>query len=171
MTKEADQLRVELSGAMSGASDALTAANQLCEACVALLPVDGAAISLVHDARSRGTFGSSGALSRRLDEWQFTLGEGPCLDSVRDGAPVLAADLSDPAEMRWPAFAAAALDTGVRGVCAMPVAIASVWVGALDFFTHDGSPLTRRALTGGLLAAELAAIPLLDLMTANAARV
>ncbi len=170
MSEEAATLRAELSAAMAGPGDALSAANRLCQACVDLLGVDGAAISLVHESSSQGTFGSSGALARRLDEWQFTFGEGPCMDAVRGGAPVLAADLASPGEQRWPAFTDAVLGAGVRGVFAMPVAIASSWIGALDLFTHDGGPLDARALTGGLLAAELAAVPLLDLMTAVADR-
>jgi len=48
-------------------------------------------------------------LSRRLDEPQFTCGEGPCLDAVRDGGRVLVADVNDPSELRWPAFAGALL--------------------------------------------------------------
>jgi len=52
-------LREELGAAMAGAPSALAAADQLCVACVEVLDVDGAAISMVHRGTSRGTFGSS----------------------------------------------------------------------------------------------------------------
>jgi hypothetical protein len=92
---------------MDGAVGALAAADLLCRACVDVLGVDGASLSLMYQGSTRGTFGSSGEMSRRLDELQFTFGEGPCLEAVSTGAPVLVDDLSDPAEQRWPAFARA----------------------------------------------------------------
>lgn len=152
---------------MVGAGSALEAANSLCLACVDLLEVDGASISLMHEGNSRGTFGSSNELSRRLDSLQYTFGEGPCLDAVREGRPVLATDLSDPQDQRWPAFRDAMLESGVRAVFALPVAVASSYVGALDLFRSQKGEMTTEALTGGLMAAELAALPLLDLMTAD----
>ncbi|TFV78614.1 ANTAR domain-containing protein [Blastococcus sp. CT_GayMR19] len=149
---------------MSGAENALGAADRLCTACVELLEVDGASVSLAHDGSTQGTFGSSGAMSRQLDELQFTFGEGPCLDAVRQGGPVLVADLDDPSEDRWPAFTGALLKSGVNAVFALPVTIASQQIGALDLFRRRRGQLSAAALTGGLLAAELAALPLLDLM-------
>jgi GAF domain len=164
---EPDGVRAALGAAMAGADSALTAANRLCEACVDLLHVDGASISLMYDGSTRGTFGSSGEMSRRLDELQFTYGEGPCLDSVHDGTPVLVADFNDAREKRWPAFAGALLESGIRAVFALPVAVAHDHVGALDLFRHRGGPLSAEDLTGALLAADLAALPLLDLMNAD----
>jgi len=162
-----DRLRSDLGAAMAGADTPLAAADRLCHACVDLLEVDGASVSLMSDGASRGTFGSSSELSRRLDSLQFTFGEGPCLDAVRQGAPVLVGDLADPAEQRWPAFRGAVLDSGVNAVFAIPVAIASSHIGALDLFRNRSGSLTGAGLSGGLLAAELAALPLMDLMTSE----
>lgn len=162
-----DVVRSRLGSAIGRTSSGLTSADRLCHACVELLDVDGAAISLIHGGSSQGTFGSSGEISRRLDELQFTLGEGPCLDSVRQARPVLVPDFRTPAAQGWPAFAGAAQDLGVRAVFALPVAVARSWVGALDLFRNTPGPLSADALSGGLWAAELAALPLLDLMTAT----
>jgi hypothetical protein len=152
---------------MSGAGSALGAADRLCHACVDLLEVDGASVSLAHDGSTRGTFGSSGDMSRRLDELQFTFGEGPGLDAVRQGRLVLVPDLGDPAEERWPAFADALLRSGICAVFALPVTIASQQIGALDLFRRRAGELSESALAGGLLAAELAALPLMDLMNSD----
>jgi hypothetical protein len=73
-------------------------------------------------------------------------------------------DLGAQTERRWPAFTSAVLGAGIRAVFALPVGIASNPVGALDLFKRRTGPLSPDALTGGLLAAELAAIPLLDIM-------
>src|SRR5882724_5703200 len=97
-----DRLRAEFAAALDGAPAGLVTADRICAACVDLLQVEGAAISLMHDGSTFGTFGSSSELSRRLDEFQFTFGEGPCLDAVRHGRPILVANLQDPAEQRWP---------------------------------------------------------------------
>lgn len=163
-----ERLRADLGAAMNAAGSGLAAADELCRACVDLLGVDGAAISLMDDGASRGTFGSSGEMSRRLDEVQFTLGEGPCIDTVADGRPVLVADLSDATEQRWPAFTGTVLDLGVHAVFALPISIAAVRVGALDLFRHAPGALSADRLSGFFHAADLAALPLLDLMGQDA---
>ena len=162
-----DQLRLDLSEAMAGAAPGVETADRLCRACVDLLGVDGAAISLIQDGATRGTFGSSGELSRSVDEFQFTFGEGPCLDCVTVRTPVLVDDFEDPAESRWPAFAGATLGTGIRAVYALPVAVSTVYVGALDLVSTRPGELAGPALAGALIAAQLAALPLLDLMTTD----
>jgi hypothetical protein len=166
LTGAHERVREALEVAM-GSGVGVSAADRLCVACVDLLKVDGAAISLMHEGATQGTFGSSGPLSRRLDEFQFTYGEGPCLDAVSGGRPVLVADIGHADEHRWPAFAAAALDAGVHAMFALPAAIATTHIGVLDLFRNAPGPLSAEGLTGGLLAAELAALPLLDLMTAD----
>jgi hypothetical protein len=160
-----DAVLADLSAAMDGAESPLAAADRLCHACVALLGVDGASVSLMYQGASRGTFGSSGALSRHLDELQFTFGEGPCLDAVSDGAPVLVADLDDPAEARWPSFRGAALEAGMCAVFALPVKASSNPFGALDLFRAQSGALSPDALSGALVAADLASLPLLDVMS------
>lgn len=164
MTTSLDRMRAELGAVMAGARPGLEAANELCVACVDLLGVDGAAISMVHDGFSHGTFGASGESSRRLDEFQFTFGEGPCLDAAAAREVVLAPDLDSPDEARWPVFAEAALGDGIRAVFAMPILIASACVGALDLFRAGPGLLSSDRLAGGMLAAELASLPLLDLV-------
>ena len=78
--------------------------------------------------------------------------------------------VSDVADMhdRWPIYAGAVLDAGVRAVFALPVRLSERPVGALDLYRDQRGPLTAEALEGGLLAAELAAMPLLDLMATHA---
>jgi len=160
-------LRAELEAAMAGAGGPVDSADRLCHACVDLLGVDGAAISFVRHGVSQGTFGSSGELSRRWDEYQFTFGEGPCLDAVRQGRPVLARDLQDPEEVRWPAFADAMLSSGVRGVFAFPVRIAATRVGALDLFRRTPGAIEGEVRDGAGWASRLAALPMLELMSAD----
>ena len=157
----------ELAAALAGASSPLEAADRLCVACVELLDIDGAAISLVHSGATVGTFGSSGELSRVLDDLQFTFGMGPCLDAVQTNRPVSAEDLDAPGEARWPALVGAALEHGIHAMFALPVTVASRPIGALDMYRRRTGPLDGVAMQGGLWAAGLAALPLLDLMNAD----
>jgi len=105
--------------------------------------------------------------ARVYDELQFTLGEGPCLDSVTGRIPIVVVDLADPKEARWPAYGPAMLAHQVRGVYAIPIVVAGEFVGALDLFRTQPGPLSGEDLTGAVAAAELAAIPLLDLLDAD----
>ncbi|HVE74160.1 MAG TPA: GAF and ANTAR domain-containing protein [Mycobacteriales bacterium] len=162
-----DVLKSALGEAVQSAAPGLAAANALCHACVELLDVDGAAISLFHDGKTHGTFGASGEFSRRLDELQFTFGEGPCATAVREARPVLVPDLAGAEGERWPAYGSAALALGVRAVFALPVSICASPFGVLDLFRGSPGPLLGGAYAGSLLAAELAALPLLDLMSAE----
>jgi hypothetical protein len=143
------------------------AADRLCQACVLLLEVDAAAISLVFDGASSGTLGCSGEAARKYDELQFTLGEGPCLESVARRTPVLVVDLADPTERRWPAFGPALLAYDIRGAFAVPLVVAGEYVGALDLFRRHPVELAPEQLAGAVVAAELAGIPLLDLLDAD----
>lgn len=146
----------------------IAAADRLCEACVTLFSVDAVAISLVFDGANTGTLGASGDWARVLDELQFTLGEGPCLESVSLRAPVLVVDLA--AEVgtgRWPAYGPALLAQHIGGVYAMPVLVAGEYIGALDLFRSHPGPLNGDDLAGALVAAELAEMPLLDLLDAD----
>src|SRR6185312_1943889 len=145
----------------------VAAADRLCAACVVLFSVDAAAISLIFDGAPTGTLGSSSASARAYDELQFTFGEGPCLDAISRRTPVLAVDLADPGKRRWPAFGPALLAHHIRGVYAIPIVVAGEYVGALDLFRHAPGRLESEYLLGAMVAAELAAVPLLDLLDAD----
>ncbi len=140
------------------------AANRLCDACVELFDVDAAAISLVFDGTNAGTLGASGESAWMYDELQFTLGEGPCLESVARRVPVVVTDLADPTDKRWTAYGPTMLANDIRFVFAMPVVVAGEHVGALDLFRAAPGRLNAEQFAGAVVAAELAGIPLLDLM-------
>jgi ANTAR domain len=143
------------------------AADRLCEACVRLLGIDAAAISLIFDGANIGTLGASGTAARAYDEEQFTHGEGPCLDAVAYRSAITVIDLADPDETRWPAYGPAMLAHRIRGVYAMPIALAGAYVAALDVFQAEPAALTVDQVAGVVDAAELAQMPLLDLLGQN----
>lgn len=140
------------------------AADRLCVACLPLLGVDAAAISLIDEGESRGTFGASDAAARLLDSLQFTAGEGPCLEAAGTMVPVLVSDLHAQDEPRWPAFKDAAERAGVRAVFAVPIRVGKIGLGALDLFRSVPGPMSSTQLHDALIVADGAAQILLDLV-------
>jgi hypothetical protein len=63
-------------------------------ACVDLLGVDGAGISIMTSAGAVGIVGASSALAAQVEEWQFSLGEGPCSQVFTDRQPGIVSDVA-----------------------------------------------------------------------------
>jgi len=70
-------------------------AIRICRACVDGLDVDGAAISLLTAGTARHTLAANDETANLLEELQFTLNEGACMEAATTGNPVLVADLLD----------------------------------------------------------------------------
>lgn len=117
----------------------------LSQACVQVLPVEGAGISVTQDLRvPLGSSDSTAALAERL---QTTLGEGPCLDAVQSPLP-LAAGRDDIRE-RWPVFGTEFLaQTPYRSVASLPLIPprSARRLGALDLYRTTAEPMDRRLL-------------------------
>lgn len=151
-------------------SDLAARPQRIAELCVQTLGVDGAGISLLSDTGRRGVVCATDDVSRRIEELQVTLGEGPCIDTVRTGMPVLVVDLHDRddiAAWRWPTFMAAVADAGVRAVFAFPLRIGAIGLGALDMYRNRPGALDDDELASALLGAEAAAVALLGLETSQ----
>jgi hypothetical protein len=85
--------------------------EQVCRAYVRGLDVDGAAISLQTASTSSQTLCATDATAELLEDLQFSLGEGACVEAAVTGRPVLVADMHHSTEVRrWPTFAAAVVE-------------------------------------------------------------
>jgi GAF domain-containing protein len=73
---------------------------------------------------------------KRLELFQLQVHEGPCLDAVRDGQPVVNADLKK-AQGRWPRFAPQAVAAGYQSVHAFPLRLRDDVIGAIGVFGTD----------------------------------
>jgi hypothetical protein len=140
----------------------------ICDLCVSVLGMSGAGIAMVTDAGNRGVVCATDDVSAQIEELQFSLGEGPCVEAVTTGVPVLIADLLEPngaAVDRWPAFMEGAESAGVRAVFAFPLRIGAIIVGALDLYKDRPGELDGDQLPAALMAADVAALALLDVDT------
>lgn len=142
-------------------------AKHICRACVRGLDVDGAAISLLTASSSRETLFASDPTADLLEELQFSLGEGACMDAARTGRPVLVPDMNDIVETsRWPVYADAVVEqAGVGAVFALPLQCGTVNLGVLDLYRRVPGRLGRAQLRDVVGAADLAALMLLGLRT------
>jgi len=142
--------------------------QRIADLCVEMLDVTGAGISLVSDTGTRGVICATDDLAMRIEELQLTLGEGPCVDAISAGGPVLVPDLNDQHDLsseRWPAFLAAVATAGVQAVFAFPLRIGEINLGAMDLYRNAAGPLGDKQLAAALLAAEAAGLALLSLRT------
>ncbi|MCW2778044.1 MAG: hypothetical protein JWN17_1769 [Frankiales bacterium] len=138
----------------------------LCRRALPRAGVDGAGVALVTRAGHRATVCATDAVAARLEEAQFVLGEGPCVDASAGRSPVLLDDLLDLSRWtraRWPGFLEAAGEVGVRAVFAFPLRLGTVAFGALDLYRLTPGPLQADELRTALLTADVAALALLEL--------
>jgi GAF domain len=142
-------------------------AMRICSACVDGLDVDGAAISLQTARVARQTLAVTDETAELLEDLQFTLGEGACMEAARTGSPVLVADLHHSAEVtRWPMFAAAVLErSAVRAVFALPLQWGAVNLGVLDLYRGEPGMLDDEQLRDAIMTADTAALMMLGLRT------
>jgi GAF domain-containing protein len=127
----------------------------LCAACVALVGVTGAGITLMGDGEPRGSLGTSDAAIGVVEELQFTLGEGPCVDAYRSRRPVREPDLADPRADRWPAVSGPAIEAGVRAVFGFPLQLGGVRVGALNLYRDEPGDLADQQFADALEMADV----------------
>ena len=123
--------------------------DAICDAAMRQADADGAALAVLsRSLRVRELIYATDPLAQRLDELQYTVGEGPCFDAYLDDAPQCYPELTNVAATgRWPVFAAGATELGVEAVFAIPVPDGSRPMGVLELY--------RRA-AGGLVDSEFA---------------
>jgi hypothetical protein len=132
-------------------------------ACADALAAAGVGLSMSRDHDPREPVLASAPAAEELEELQFTLGQGPCIDAVACRGPVLVPDLVLPdSQWRWPQFAPAAAERGVRGMFAFPVAVGAALVGVLGVYRFHAGPLSAAELADGFVFADTLLMLALD---------
>lgn len=146
-----------------GGNDGLL--RRVCGAAAQELAASGAGISVMTEDGVRAATAASDPVSERIEELQFMFGEGPCIDAFASRRPVLISDLGDlvaGADGRWPFYAPAAHEGGLRAVFAFPLQIGAARLGVLDLFRDRPGPLTNTELTDAFTFADVTVTALLD---------
>jgi len=138
---------------------------RLCEVSRRMTGATGAGVLLMSDDVPLGSVCAANDVSALIEDLQYTLGEGPCVDAHRLGRPVLEPDLADPAEPRWLAFTGPAVDAGVRAIFGFPIRVGSAHLGALNLYMDTAGPLTDDQHADALVMAEIAGQAVLVMQT------
>jgi hypothetical protein len=110
----------------------------------------------------RGVAAVSEPAYEPIEELQFALGEGPCLDAFATRRPVLVPDLAAGAMGRWPGYAPAVHHRGMRAVFAFPLQIGAARLGVLDVFRVEPGSLSTAEFREALTFADVAVTTLLN---------
>lgn len=117
----------------------------------------GAGVMLMSGDVPRGSLCASNEVSQLIEELQYTLGEGPCVDAYQQDRVVAEPDLADPVTRRWIAFAPPALEAGVRAVFGFPLRVGTVRLGAIDLYRDRSGPLSDDQHADALVMADVTA--------------
>jgi GAF domain-containing protein len=106
------------------------------------------------------TMAGSGPLAIEVDERQYDIGYGPCLDAVRLGEAIVVDDLT--AETRWPEYVPRALKAGVAASLSLPLPIEDRHIGAMNIYFRQPGVLDDDALGTAQTIAGFAAVALVN---------
>ena len=135
--------------------------RRLCEVSAAVIGMSGAGIMLMTDDVPRGKACATDGVSALIEDLQYTLGEGPCVDAYHQQSPVLEPDLASPTTPRWLGFAGPVVAAGARAVFGFPLQTGSVRLGALNLYRSEPGPLSDDQHADALVMADVAAQALL----------
>lgn len=143
--------------------------ESFCLRCRSEANADGVGLAVISSEGVPEPTFVSDSRSRLIEDLQFTLGEGPCVDAVRSGSPVLLDDLRavTDATRRWPTFAREAESSGVRAVFAFPVRVGAIALGVLDLYRSRPGTLGADELASVLRTVDRIAAVLLDVSAAG----
>ena len=153
----ADDVRSRIIARLATTSPTDGQRSSLCRVCVDITATTGAGIMLMASDIPAGWVCATDEVSVLIEELQFALGEGPCVDAFQLNRPVVEPNLSNPAELRWPAFRGPVLAAGVRAIFGFPMRVGAVRIGALNMYCDRPGALSNEQHGDALAMAEIAA--------------
>ena len=101
-------------------------------------------VTLVEDGHAT-TAAFAGSLAAQLDERQYELGVGPCLDAAVVGGTIVV-DTADPENTAYPQFSRMAGRYGITQVLAVGLPMHQRTVGALNMYAASRRPVTAESV-------------------------
>jgi hypothetical protein len=163
----AGERRLRILGRLIGEGGGELETKRLCDVCAEVTGMSGAGIMLMTGEVPWGSVCTTNAVSAFIEQLQYELGEGPCVDAYHQDRPVLEPDLAEPATPRWLAFTSPAIEAGVQAIFGFPLQVGAVRLGALNLYRDRPGPLTDEQHADALVMADVAAQAVLVLQ-ANA---
>jgi hypothetical protein len=153
----AGERRLRILSQLVGSTASDLGTKRLCEVSADITGMSGAGIMLMAGDLPQGSLCTSNDVSALIEDLQYALGEGPCVDAFAQDRAVLEPDLADPRSPRWLAFAGPALDAGVRAIFGFPLRVGAVRLGALNLYRSRAGSLTDDEHADALVMADVAA--------------
>jgi GAF domain-containing protein len=145
----------ELAGLLLSTNSFTELVQQMAELAVRTVePAVTCGITLAEQARVF-TVAAADELASQLDEQQYELGDGPCLEALHSGEVVDGKDLGP--KSRWKDYPTIAMGYGILAVYSVPLMVAGKPVGVLNLYAGTPSafgPLERQL--AALLAGQAA---------------
>jgi hypothetical protein len=147
---------------LSAEGDGGWSSARLCEVTQDILGVSGAGVMLMSGDLPVGSLCTTNDVSNLIEELQYTLGEGPCVDAYQQSRVVVEPDLAHPTTPRWLAFTPPAVRAGVRAVFGFPLQVGTVRLGALNLYRDRPGPLSDDQHADAMAMADVIANWVLD---------
>lgn len=139
----------------SGSADLET--GHLCAVSTQVAGMTGAGITLMSDDAPRGSICTTDKVSALMEELEFTLGEGPCVDAYRHQRPVMEPNLANPVSIRWQGFTGPVLEAGAKAVFGFPIQIGAIKLGALNLYRDRPGPMADEQHADAMVMSDIAA--------------
>jgi hypothetical protein len=139
--------------------------DRLLQSCCRSTGVDGAGVSIVASSGTHEPLYGSNEVADEIERLQVMLGEGPCIDALALGSPVLVTDLADSRDeesSRWPVFRNEAVRIGARAIFAFPIQFGAICLGAVDLYRETAGPLSPTELNRALSSMDEVGIAVLE---------
>ena len=168
MNGSARERRARILALLVGSGGGAFGTKRLCQVCAEATTVSGAGVMLMWSDTPGGSLCTTNKMSDLIEQLQYALGEGPCVDAFRQDWPVLEPDLANPDTSRWPAFSPPAVEAGVRAVFGFPLQVGAARLGALNLCCDRPGPLSDDQHADALVMAGIAAQTILVLQAGAA---
>ncbi|MCA1690928.1 MAG: GAF and ANTAR domain-containing protein [Actinobacteria bacterium] len=113
-----------------------TSLQRVAAMAVATIPAcDTCGVTLTENRRTPAR-AATDDLADRVDDIQYGIGRGPCIDAVKTGQFLRIDDMAS--ETRWPEFTKRAAEEGVSASYSAPLKVGSRILGALNLYSRDG---------------------------------
>lgn len=152
-----------LARSMQGAVDVQGTLDAIVHAAVRTVPgARHASISTVQDRRHFTTQAATSDFQRAVDQAQYDVGQGPCLDALLQQRAVRSDDPSS--TWRWPAFAARGRTLGVGSMLCVQLYVDGHRgeLGALNLSSEESDAFTDQSAEVALVLAAHAAVAMFE---------
>jgi GAF domain-containing protein len=159
--REVAEAFVSLATTLAEGYDVLELLSELTADCARLLDIGSAGLLLADRHGVLHVLAASSEETRTLEIFQLQREQGPCLDCFHSKAPITVETLIQDAE-RWPQFAKAALNAGIRSVHALPMRLRHNVLGTLGLFGTATGALNEADLRLAQALADVASVALIQ---------